>query len=316
MGVVPVLISSLGGAACWAWSAALSAGAPTPAITRTIDVFYASIRIAGGSDRPGRWGRRHDQRHAGADLVFIPPDVRSLKLLRRPRCALSFHRSARAHRRRAPPPSFIRYPCLGNVLGPLIHRRLVLVKRQHPFGHLGCLSLGLGVRPQVPDWGLMLAVCASPFSCATGLRAARFGDLITSICCTPGPATGLRARWTCGCTMAHSRARFDRANRGQAAAAARSDRARPVPTAFPGTVQRPARSVAGLDGGSRSPRQGRDLGIVRRGPAAAVRTLARLPVGCLVSRCRRLVVRRRCGGLSAAIAVDALRRQVQMVFSS
>src|SRR5438874_9396759 len=78
--------------------------------------------------------------------------------------------------------TIIRYHVLGNVLGPVFIYASSLVSVSILLAS-GLSFLGLGVRPPVPDWGLMLStlrqsiyvvpfVCALPGAarCATALR--------------------------------------------------------------------------------------------------------------------------------------------------
>jgi peptide/nickel transport system permease protein len=88
--------------------------------------------------------------------------------------------------------TIIRYHVLGNVLGPVFIYASSLVSVSILLAS-GLSFLGLGVRPPLPDWGLMLStlrqsIYVVPLVCALPGMAI----FITSICCNL-VSDGLRA---------------------------------------------------------------------------------------------------------------------------
>ena len=123
-------------------------------------------------------------------LVFTPPMCRVAETATTQVRALDYIEAARASGARTM--TIIRYHVLGNVLGPVFIYASSLVSVSILLA-AGLSFLGLGVRPPVPDWGLMLStlrqsIYVVPLVCALpGLAI-----FITSICCNL-VSDGLRA---------------------------------------------------------------------------------------------------------------------------
>ena len=178
MGVVPVLIASFVG------------GRVNTAIMRTMDVFYAFPSVLLAVAIAGAMGGGIGNGMMALTLVFIPPMCRVAETATTQVRALDFIEAARASG--AGTLTIIRYHVLGNVLGPVFIYASSLVSVSILLAS-GLSFLGLGVRPPMPDWGLMLStlrqsIYVVPFVCALpGLAI-----FVTSICCNL-VSDGLRA---------------------------------------------------------------------------------------------------------------------------
>jgi len=189
MGVVPVLIASLIGGMLGVL-AGFVGGRPNTAIMRTMDVFYAFPSVLLAVAIAGAMGGGMANGMLALTLVFIPPMCRVAETAATQVRALDFIEAARASG--AGTMTIIRYHVLGNVLGPVFIYASSLVSVSILLAS-GLSFLGLGVRPPVPDWGLMLStlrqsIYVVPFVCTLpGLTI-----FITSICCNL-VSDGLRA---------------------------------------------------------------------------------------------------------------------------
>ena len=189
MGVVPVLIASLIGGMLGVLGG-FAGGRVNTAIMRTMDVFYAFPSVLLAVAIAGAMGGGIGNGMLALSLVFIPPMCRVAETATTQVRALDFIEAARASG--AGMLTIIRYHVLGNVLGPVFVYASSLVSVSILLAS-GLSFLGLGVRPPVPDWGLMLStlrqsIYVVPLVCALpGVVI-----FITSICCNL-VSDGLRA---------------------------------------------------------------------------------------------------------------------------
>jgi len=179
MGVVPVLIASLIGGLLGIIGGFVG-GRVNTAIMRTMDVFYAFPSVLLAVAIAGAMGGGIGNGMLALTLVFIPPMCRVAETATTQVRALDYIEAARATG--ASTIKIIRYHVLGNVLGPVFVYASSLVSVSILLAS-GLSFLGLGVRPPVPDWGLMLStlrqsIYVVPFVCALP-GAAIF---VTSIC--------------------------------------------------------------------------------------------------------------------------------------
>ena len=179
MGVVPVLIASLIGGLLGIIGGFVG-GRVNTAIMRTMDVFYAFPSVLLAVAIAGAMGGGIGNGMLALTLVFIPPMCRVAETATTQVRALDYIEAARATG--ASTVKIIRYHVLGNVLGPVFIYASSLVSVSILLAS-GLSFLGLGVRPPVPDWGLMLStlrqsIYVVPFVCALPGVAI----FITSIC--------------------------------------------------------------------------------------------------------------------------------------
>jgi peptide/nickel transport system permease protein len=179
MGVVPVLIASVIGGSLGVLGG-FAGGRINTAIMRTMDVFYAFPSVLLAVAIAGAMGGGIANGMIALTLVFIPPMCRVAETATTQVRALDFIEAARATG--AGTITIIRYHVLGNVLGPVFIYASSLVSVSILLAS-GLSFLGLGVRPPVPDWGLMLStlrqsIYVVPYVCAMpGVTI-----FITSIC--------------------------------------------------------------------------------------------------------------------------------------
>jgi len=179
MGVVPVLIAALVGGTLGVLGGFVG-GRTNTAIMRTMDVFYAFPSVLLAVAIAGAMGGGIANGMLALTLVFIPPMCRVAETATTQVRSLDYIEAARATG--AGTATIIRYHVLGNVLGPVFIYASSLVSVSILLAS-GLSFLGLGVRPPVPDWGLMLStlrqsIYVAPYVCALP-GAAIF---ITSIC--------------------------------------------------------------------------------------------------------------------------------------
>jgi len=189
MGLVPVTIASLVGGALGVIGG-FAGGRINTAIMRTMDVFYAFPSVLLAVAIAGAMGGGIGNGMLALTLVFIPPMCRVAETATTQVRALDFIEAARASG--AGTLTIIRYHVLGNVLGPVFIYASSLVSVSILLAS-GLSFLGLGVRPPVPDWGLMLStlrqsIYVVPVVCALPGMAI----FVTSICCNL-VSDGLRA---------------------------------------------------------------------------------------------------------------------------
>lgn len=179
MGVAPVMIAALIGGMLGVFGGFVGGRANT-AIMRTIDVFYAFPSVLLAVAIAGAMGGGIGNGMLALTLVFIPPMCRVAETATTQIRSLDFIEAARASG--AKTITIIRHHVLGNVLGPVFIYASSLVSVSIVLAS-GLSFLGLGVRPPVPDWGLMLStlrqsIYVVPFVCALPGVAI----FVTSIC--------------------------------------------------------------------------------------------------------------------------------------
>jgi len=189
MGVVPVMIASMFGGMLGV-VAGFVGGRTNTAIMRTVDVFYAFPSVLLAVAIAGAMGGGMGNGMLALTLVFIPPMCRVAETATTQVRALDFIEAARATGARTT--TIIRYHVLGKVLGPVFIYASSLVSVSILLAS-GLSFLGLGVRPPIPDWGLMLStlrgsIYVVPVVCALPGMAI----FATSICCNL-VSDGLRA---------------------------------------------------------------------------------------------------------------------------
>lgn len=179
MGVVPVLVASCVGGFLGV-VAGFVGGRVNTGIMRTMDVFYAFPSVLLAVAISGAMGGGMVNGILALTLVFIPPMCRVAETATTQVRALDFIEAARATG--AGTFVIIRHHVLGNVLGPVFIYASSLVSVSILLAS-GLSFLGLGVRPPIPDWGLMLStlrqsIYVVPLVCAIPGVAI----FITSIC--------------------------------------------------------------------------------------------------------------------------------------
>jgi peptide/nickel transport system permease protein len=189
MGVVPVMIASAVGGLLGVVGG-FTGGRINTAIMRTMDVFYAFPSVLLAVAIAGAMGGGIVNGMLALTLVFIPPMCRVAETATTQVRSLDFIEAARASG--AGTATIIRYHVLGNVLGPVFVYASSLVSVSILLTS-GLSFLGLGVRPPIPDWGLMLStlrqsIYVVPLVCALPGMAI----FATSMCCNL-VSDGLRA---------------------------------------------------------------------------------------------------------------------------
>jgi peptide/nickel transport system permease protein len=179
MGVVPVAIASVIGGMLGIIGG-FAGGRINTAIMRTMDVFYAFPSVLLAVAIAGAMGGGMLNGVLALTLVFIPPICRVAETATTQVRALDFIEAARASG--AKTFTIIRYHVLGNVLGPVFIYASSLVSVSILLAS-GLSFLGLGVRPPIADWGLMLSTLrqslyVAPLVCALPGVAI----FVTSIC--------------------------------------------------------------------------------------------------------------------------------------
>lgn len=179
MGVVPVLVASMIGGGLGVVGGFIG-GRTNTAIMRTMDVFYAFPSVLLAVAIAGAMGGGIANGMIALTLVFIPPMCRVAETATTQVRSLDFIEAARASGARTI--TIIRYHVLGNVLGPVFIYASSLVSVSILLAS-GLSFLGLGVRPPVPDWGLMLStlrqsIYVVPYVCALPGVAI----FVTSVC--------------------------------------------------------------------------------------------------------------------------------------
>jgi len=167
MGVVPVLIASAVGGTLGVVGG-FAGGWINTATMRTMDVFYAFPSVLLAVAIAGAMGGGIVNGMIALTMVFIPPICRVAETATTQVRSLDFIEAARASGAR--PLTIIRHHVLGNVLGPVFIYASSLVSVSMLLAS-GLSFLGLGVRPPVPDWGLMLStlrqsIWVVPWVCA------------------------------------------------------------------------------------------------------------------------------------------------------
>jgi peptide/nickel transport system permease protein len=189
MGVVPVSVASLIGGILGVLGGFVG-GRTNTAIMRMMDVFYAFPSVLLAVAIAGAMGGGMANGMLALTLVFIPPMCRVAETATTQVRALDFIEAARASGARTM--TIIRYHVLSNVLGPVFIYASSLVSVSILLAS-GLSFLGLGVRPPVPDWGLMLSTLRQSIYVVPLVYALPgLAIFITSICCNL-VSDGLRA---------------------------------------------------------------------------------------------------------------------------
>lgn len=178
-GILPVAIAALIGGSLGI-TAGYAGGWVNTLIMRTMDVFYAFPSVLLAVAISGAMGGGTFNGMLALTLVFIPQTCRVAETATTQVRNLDFVEAARATG--AGHLMIIRYHLLGNVLAPVLVYASSLVSVSILLAS-GLSFLGLGVRPPIPDWGLMLstlrqAIYVQPWVCAAP-GAAIF---LTSMC--------------------------------------------------------------------------------------------------------------------------------------
>jgi len=179
MGVVPVVVATLIGGFLGIL-AGYAGGWVGTLVMRTMDVFYAFPSVLLAVAISGAMGGGMLNGMAALALVFIPAMCRVAETATTQVRGLDFVEAARATG--AGHLMIVRHHLLGNVLAPVLVYASSLVSVSILLAS-GLSFLGLGVRPPLPDWGLMLstlrqAIYVQPWVCAMpGLAI-----FVTSMC--------------------------------------------------------------------------------------------------------------------------------------
>jgi peptide/nickel transport system permease protein len=167
MGVVPVVIATLIGGTLGVIGGFASKRV-NAVIMRTMDVFYAFPSVLLAVAISGAMGGGIGNGMLALSLVFTPAMCRVAETATAQVKNLDFVEAARATG--ASTVTIMRFHILGNVLGPVFIYASSLVS----VGILlasGLSFLGLGVKPPIADWGLMLStlrqsIYVNPIICA------------------------------------------------------------------------------------------------------------------------------------------------------
>lgn len=179
MGVVPVVVAGLVGGTLGV-VAGYAGGWVGTLIMRVMDVFYAFPSVLLAVAISGAMGGGMLNGMIALALVFIPAVCRVAETATTQVRTLDFVEAARATG--AGHLMIVRHHLLGNVLAPVLVYASSLVSVSILLAS-GLSFLGLGVRPPIPDWGLMLStlrqsIYVQPWVCAVP-GAAIF---LTSMC--------------------------------------------------------------------------------------------------------------------------------------
>ena len=167
MGVVPVIFACITGGVLGV-IAGYAGGWVGTLIMRIMDVFYAFPSVLLAVAISGAMGGGMLNGMIALALVFVPAMCRIAETATTQVRNLDFVEAARATG--AGHIMIIRHHLLGNVLAPVLVYASSLVSVSILLAS-GLSFLGLGVRPPIPDWGLMLstlrqAIYVQPWVCA------------------------------------------------------------------------------------------------------------------------------------------------------
>jgi peptide/nickel transport system permease protein len=167
MGIVPVFCALFIGAFIGI-TAGYAGGWLNTVLMRTIDVFFAFPSVLLAVAMAGALGPGIFNGMLALTLVFIPPIARVAESVTTSVRSLDYVEAARASGAGAM--LIIRKHVLGNVLGPIFVYAMSLIAVSMILAS-GLSFLGLGVKPPLPDWGLMLntlrtALYTQPLLCA------------------------------------------------------------------------------------------------------------------------------------------------------
>lgn len=167
MGIVPVFCALFIGASIGV-TAGYAGGWINNVLMRTMDVFFAFPSVLLAVAMAGALGPGIFNGMLALTLVFIPPIARVAESVTTSVRTLDYVEAARASGAGAL--LIIRKHVLGNVLGPIFVYAMSLIAVSMILAS-GLSFLGLGVKPPLPDWGLMLntlrtALYTQPLLCA------------------------------------------------------------------------------------------------------------------------------------------------------
>ena len=167
MGIVPVFCALFLGAAIGI-VAGYAGGWTNTILMRTVDVFFAFPSVLLAVALAGALGAGIVNGLIALTLVFIPPIARVAESVTTGVRSRDYVEAAKASGAGAL--LIIRKHVLGNVLGPIFVYAMSLIAVSMILAS-GLSFLGLGVKPPLPDWGLMLntlrtAMYTQPLLCA------------------------------------------------------------------------------------------------------------------------------------------------------
>lgn len=167
MGIVPVFTALAFGAAIGV-IAGYAGGWTNTVLMRTMDVFFAFPSVLLAVALAGALGPGIRNSIIALTLVFVPPIARVAESVTTGVRSRDYVEAAKASGAGAL--TIIRKHVLGNVLGPIFVYAMSLIAVCMILAS-GLSFLGLGVKPPMPDWGLMLntlrtAIYTQPLLCA------------------------------------------------------------------------------------------------------------------------------------------------------
>lgn len=180
MGIGPVVLAFLIGSLLGV-TAGFAGGKLNTSIMRTVDVFYAFPSVLLAIAISGALGAGLANAIVSLTVVFIPPIVRVAESVTTQVRALDYVEAARASG--AGSAVIIRLHVVPNVVGPIFVYATGLISVSMILAS-GLSFLGLGVKPPLAEWGLMLntlraAIYSNPWVAALpGLMI-----FMVSICC-------------------------------------------------------------------------------------------------------------------------------------
>ena len=152
IGVMPVINAFVIGSAIGI-VAGFVGGRTNSVIMRVIDVFYAFPAVLLAVALAGALGAGLVNSLLSLTIVFIPPIARVAESVTTQVRSVDYIEAARASGARSL--TIIRRHVLGNVLGPIFVYATSLISVSMILAS-GLSFLGLGARPPMPEWGLML----------------------------------------------------------------------------------------------------------------------------------------------------------------
>lgn len=152
IGVMPVINAFVIGSAIGI-VAGFVGGKTNSVIMRVIDVFYAFPAVLLAVALAGALGAGLVNSLLSLTVVFIPPIARVAESVTTQVRSVDYIEAARASGARSL--TIIRRHVLGNVLGPIFVYATSLISVSMILAS-GLSFLGLGARPPMPEWGLML----------------------------------------------------------------------------------------------------------------------------------------------------------------
>jgi len=167
LGVTPVILGFIGGSLIGIL-VGYAGGWVNTIVMRTIDIFFAFPSVLLAIALSGALGAGIFNSIVSLTIVFIPQIARIAEAVTTQTRNRDFVEAARISG--AGPLTIVRVHILGNVLGPIFVYSTSLVSVSMILAS-GLSFLGLGVKPPLPEWGLMLntlrtAIYSQPFVAA------------------------------------------------------------------------------------------------------------------------------------------------------